>query len=198
MKLTSLLIGIFAFALAGCVMPKAYVDPKYSDLNLQTVQIEPGTAYNLNATFQTNGKEKKNVTKTLNEVADKFFQKAGIENSADAPTLNITVNNIADMGNAAGKGAMTGLTLGLAGSTVTDGYEFKFELEGADEMITKNYAHAMHTTIGNTDAPFDNAEPMTALGGFEAIFEDMFLQFIKDTTEVEAIAWYLPIAKTAA
>lgn len=194
MKLRALFVGAFALALTGCIIPKSYVDPKYDSLSFETVEIASDTSYDITTSFQRNGKENAGGAKQVAKVTEKFLAKSGINNVPEGQKLKITVNNITNMGAAAGKGFATGLTLGLAGSTVTDGYEFTFELEGEGETVSKTYGHALHTTVGNTSAPFDNVESTTPLAGFEAIFEDMFLKFIQETneTEGEAIAWFSP------
>ncbi|MEC5218024.1 hypothetical protein RCH09_002990 [Actimicrobium sp. GrIS 1.19] len=68
--------------------------------------------------------------------------------------LFITIDNIPVDKDAFGKGFATGLTLGLAGSTVTDGYIMNtIYVTATNNEIKHVYRHAIHTTIGNADAP---------------------------------------------
>ena len=90
------------------------------------------------------------------------------------------MNNIADLDEAAAKGFGTGLTLGAAGSAVTDFYDIKIELYMGDEPpLTKTYKHAIVTTIGNKPAPLD-VEPTTVSDAFGKVVEDAMLNFVKE------------------
>ena len=53
------------------------------------------------------------------------------------------------------KGFVTGLTFGLAGSAVTDGYvcTVQYLPAGQDKVITATAKHAIHTTLGNASPP---------------------------------------------
>lgn len=189
MKFKYLLIATVAVGLSGCISVKSYVDPKYDDLSYANVSIPQDTAFDLSTEFQTKGKVKKSGSKQMKKIADKLFAKANIANTPDGAKLKITCNNIGDVGGAAAKGFATGLTLGLAGSTVTDGYEFTFELQDANGTTTKTYQHALHSTVGNAKAPIENVEAVTPLAGFEAVFEDVLLNFLKDMNAENKIAW---------
>ena len=48
------------------------------------------------------------------------------------------------------------------------------------ELTTKEYKHALHTTIGNKRAPFENAEPMSPASAFGVIVEQVLLNFIQE------------------
>lgn len=189
MKFKYLLVSVVAVGLSGCLSVKSYVDPKYEDISFTNVSIAKGTSFDLTTEFTFKGKPKKSAAKELAKIADRLFTKAGITNMPDGTKLKITCNNLGDIGNAAAKGFATGLTLGLAGSTVTDGYEFTFELQDATGMTTKTYKHSLHTTIGNASAPIENIDAVTPLAGFEAIFEDVFLSFLKEMNAEDKIAW---------
>lgn len=189
MKLQSLLLSVALIGLSGCISLKSYVDPLYSTASFSDVSIAQDTNFDLTAELLTNGEPSARGTKTFVDVAEKVFAKAGITNSVDGTKLKITANNIADISEALGKGVGTGLTLGLSGTTVTDGYEFTFELENASSTTTKSYTHAIHSTVGSEEAPFANAESLTPLAAFEAVFEDVLITFLKDMNEADMIAW---------
>jgi uncharacterized protein YifE (UPF0438 family) len=74
---------------------------------------------------------------------------------AGGALLSITLNNVPLDDSAFSKGFVTGLTFGLAGSTVSDGYvcTVKYLGEGQSEPITKMARHAIHTTMGASAAP---------------------------------------------
>ncbi len=99
--------------------------------------------------------------------------------------MKITVNNVADLSEAAVKGFGTGLTFGAADSLVTDYYEITIEYgngngNGNGSQFTQKYKHALHTTTGNEDAPFDSVQPTTPSDAFGTVVEQTLLNFVKD------------------
>ena len=180
MKLKLLLTVGLAIGLTGCISVKSYPDQKYSDLSFTNVTIPANTSFNVTTEFQMNGKSKSAGKKQLDKVVEKVFAKAGIANVPEGAQLSILCNNIGDVGDAVAKGFGTGLTLGLAGSTVSDGYEFTFAMTDASGTQTKAYNHVIHSTVGNAKAPIENVEGVTPLAAFEAIFEDVLLQYLKE------------------
>lgn len=75
--------------------------------------------------------------------------------SPDAGVLQLTINNIALSDDAAAKGFMTGLTLGLAGSTVGDGYTCDLQYQPSDNgpKIEVKANHAIYMSIGAGSSP---------------------------------------------
>lgn len=189
MKLKIIAIAFSALSVTGCISVKSYVDPQYSDLSFESVSVAPETAFNVSTEMLTNGKPNERGSKYLAEATEKLFAKAGVSNLPEATSLKITCNNIADMGDAAAAGFGTGLTFGLAGSSVTDGYEFTFTLTEDGKETSTVYKHAMHTTMGNATAPISNVEAVTPQAAFDAIFEDVFLKFLQDRNGGEMVAW---------
>lgn len=77
--------------------------------------------------------------------------------------LSVVLNNVADLKKAEAKGVATGLTLGLAASTVTDGYVCTVTYLGSDPnaaKIAKTEQHAIYTTIGLFGSTPPNATKM--------------------------------------
>lgn len=74
---------------------------------------------------------------------------------AGSAILSVKLNNVPLTDNAFGKGFVTGLTFGLAGSQVSDGYVCTVEYLGAGtaEPVKKTARHAIHTVIGAKGAP---------------------------------------------
>ena len=65
----------------------------------------------------------------------------------------VVIDNVADRGEAAKKGFGTGLTLGLNGTTVTDGYVCTVVYTRNGKVVETKVEHAIHSTIGNEKAP---------------------------------------------
>lgn len=93
--------------------------------------------------------------------------------------LSITLNNVPLTDDAFSKGFMTGLTFGLAGSTVSDGYvcTVKYLNGGPAEPITKVARHAIHTTMGATATP----EKATKAENIEAAVRTMTREIVSNT-----------------
>src|SRR5215831_10009127 len=91
------------------------------------------------------------------------------------------------MGAAVGKGFATGLTFGLAGSEVVDGYEMSVSYTpvGGSPMCRK-YKHAIHTTIGALKAP-SGMQPAPLADAFDQVVEDMLLNFLRDFQQQVAV-----------
>jgi hypothetical protein len=81
---------------------------------------------------------------------------SAVSGGADSARLSVELNNVPlDGENAAAKGFVTGLTLGLAGNVVTDVYECKLTYLPAGQAtpLVATARHAIHTSLGATSAP---------------------------------------------
>lgn len=171
--------------LSGCVTPKSYVDPSFSKADYGDLQTT-AQKYDANVTvqFQRNGKVFDKAHTELENHVLRSLRSTGIINPVTADSglsIRVVVNNVANMGSAATKGVGTGLTLGLAGSVVTDYYEISIEFsDGQGGTIRNDYKHALHTTIGNKKAPIEGVAPTSPADGFGTIVEQTILNFVKD------------------
>lgn len=101
--------------------------------------------------------------------------------------LKVDMDNVGDMGTAMAKGFGTGLTFGLVGSTVKDGYVFTatYQRPGLPP-IQKVYKHAIHTTVGNKSGP-EGLEPLTPSSAFDRVVEGLVLNLVKDLQDENAL-----------
>ncbi|HEX7642928.1 MAG TPA: hypothetical protein VF472_12045 [Burkholderiaceae bacterium] len=186
-------LAAYAFGLllcllnAGCLSTKSYVDPtlpkvQYSDLK----PVDPKPVVQVVYEFQTNGASNPRATeatrgyvmdtlKTSNLFADLPAAPATAERK-----LYIVINNVFDSKEATGKGVGTGLTLGLAGTMVTDNYVMtaSYDAPGAPE-VKHSYRHALHSTIGNADGPKGLVATTPKEGG-RTIVTDLTLNLLRD------------------
>lgn len=180
-------IALLTTTLTGCLSTKMYVDPTlakvaYSDLTPPAEKHPVQLLYE----FQTKGSLNAAAIKETQPMATNALQKSNMFSQVvSAPGMSdyklfITINNVADMKEAQSSGVKTGLTLGLAGSTVTDGYLCKaiYQAPGK-EPVVKNYQHAIHTTIGNTEAP-KGLQPLKPQVAVQQVVEDLILNAVKD------------------
>lgn len=86
---------------------------------------------------------------------------SAVEGGNDGARLHVQLNNAPLKGeNAMAKGFVTGLTFGLAGNVVTDVYECKLTYlpAGQGAPLVTTARHAIHTSLGATDAPANAAK----------------------------------------
>ena len=197
MRFRTFLLPIVAIGLNACVSVKSYVDPKFDDVEPSSVQAV-NTFQDVAISYEFTRKDKriKRAEKELQSAVELALDKVGIvtvENSAT--TLTVSCVNIADTGDAAAKGFGTGLTLGLAGSAISDFYEVTFTLSNETATVTRTYEHAIHSTIGNKKAPLEGVPAAESIrAAFNEVIEEALFQFLIDaqTAEVVASAFVLP------
>lgn len=185
---------IVAGIAAGCVSVKSYVDPQlpkvgYADL---LTRRDPRPIV-LNVVFHRNGKPASlGVSHVRDEVRavverSKLFSAVTDTPAGEVDQLDVVLDNVADIGDAVGKGMKTGATFGAAGSQVTDGYVFTgtFRPVGR-QAVTKVYRHAIHTTIGSAEGP----PGLTAMGlneAFGKVVEELVLNLLLDLQKEERL-----------
>jgi hypothetical protein len=111
--------------------------------------------------FQTKGAPNTRATDLLKAQVAEIVQTSGLFSQvSDAPVqggglISVTLNNVPLSDDAFRKGFVTGLTFGLAGSTVSDGYvcTVKYLDSSSQPAITKATRHAIHTSMGTGGAP---------------------------------------------
>ncbi|MDO8346173.1 MAG: SHOCT domain-containing protein [Cellvibrio sp.] len=174
-------------ALTGCANQKYYVDSALHNLTPQEeskiAAVSPKVEVQLIFEFQSKGVVNPRATKFLKtQVAQivensHLFSKTSFSPVAGGATLQITINNVVLTDNAAGKGFVVGLTFGMAGNVVTDGYICNVKYSDSNsENVTTTVKHAIHTTIGSHDAP-NYAEQSPTLG---AALEKMVRQVVSN------------------
>ncbi|WP_462390866.1 hypothetical protein [Acidovorax sp. Q11] len=137
--------------------------------------------------FQTNGAPNAAATKFLKEQVTAQVEKSGlfqITPSAGSSTalLNITLNNVPITKDAAQQGFVTGLTFGLAGSAVTDGYICTVSYVPADgsPTLVSTARHAIHTTMGNASAPANALKSATTEDAVRTMTRQIVANALRD------------------
>jgi predicted small secreted protein len=149
-----------AVLLTGCATH--YVDGAVKDISASEF-VRPAQPKPVQVVFefQTKGVVNANATALVKPMVMERIKSAGIfADAQDRPLpgaglLSVTVNNVALTDDAYAKGFMTGLTFGMAGSTVTDGYlcTVSYMPPGQTTPIIKSAKHAIHTALGASGAP---------------------------------------------
>ncbi len=173
--------------LSGCGMIQhSYVAPTVTEIDPSLLQ-RPKSPHKIRFTFefQRNGEYRQDVTANVSKSARAKLELTGIvkiveENSSHLPHLKIIMNNVAAIGKAFGKGFVAGLSFGLAGQTVTDGYEFTAAYQIADKSpFLKSYKHAIYTTQGIKEGP-PSLEPMNIHQAFDKVLEELLILMLSD------------------
>ena len=146
--------------LGGC-MPTMYIDPALPPASRADVgPAAAPQAVQFLYEFQTRGSPNARATDLTRERALGAVKESGLfsvvsgEPQANGRRLTVVINNFPVTNDAASKGFGVGLTFGLVGTTVIDGYETRatFSSPGAVPLALE-YKHAIHSTLGNTTPP---------------------------------------------
>lgn len=193
----SRLSGAFLMALliGGCA--SSYVDPKYQDVAMTDIQA-PSARHRLRlrVEFQTNGTPNERAAKYFHERVEAILQKTGVvelvkaEDTAAAEELTLMLNNVGDVNDAMRKGFGTGLTFGLVGTMVTDGYilQASYVPGNGKSKVQHQYEHAIYTTIGNAEGP-KGLKAMSTVQAFDKVVEDMLMVFFRDLQKQGYLVW---------
>ena len=180
------LIGLLSSSalLAGCFTPQAFLDPAAPKLSYDDLR-KPAAPLKLivKTQFERNGQALPAGDPHLRATTLKTLRGSGViepvESNAEGE-ISVKVNNIVALGEAVGKGIGTGLTFGLAGSTVTERYEMdvKIETRAGRYSRSKEPGHFL-ATVGNASRP-EGVEVMPAGTAFERTVEQLLLKVLKD------------------
>ena len=141
----------------------------------------------LRVEFHRNGEPATLGASTAREAVRTVMEKSKLFSSLldkpgdDVDRLEIVLDNVGDTGEAAGKGALTGLTFGAKGSQVTDGYVFTATFRAAGKpAVTRTYRHAIHSTIGNAEGPPGLVAEESLRTAFDKVVEGLVLNLLLD------------------
>lgn len=148
--------GVFLTGCASVYVDTATKEVADSEIKRPAASLPATVVFD----FQTNGAPNAAATKALKDQVTAQVEKSGLFQAPKSPggnaaLLNITINNVPITKDAAQQGFVTGLTFGLAGSSVTDGYICTVSYVPADgrPTIVSTARHAIHTTLGNAAVP---------------------------------------------
>ncbi len=166
--------ALSALTLTGCA--SMYVDNGLPDVPA-SAYVRPATPQpvQLLFAFKTKGTVNSRATDLLKKdatdavIASRLFAAVGTAPAPGGALLSVTVDNVpvTSQNDAMAKGFATGLTFGLAGSQVTDGYicTVDYVANPTAAKLTKVVHHAIHTNIGAHTAPANSTK---AVSGIEA------------------------------
>lgn len=196
-KRTAALAGatMIALSLSACMTPHSYVDaslgdPRYADLK------KPATPQpiQLVVEFQTKGVTNARGTDYVRSHVYEQVSQSGLFSQVSYDTvpsgrkLLISINNMPLTDNVAAKGFGVGLTFGLIGTMVADGYECTSSyVEPGHDAITKVVKHAIYTTIGNASGP-EGLKPMPIQQASDTVLRQMVGKSLEELDQSTDIA----------
>lgn len=169
-----------------------YVDVNTKEVNsAEYKKPQPARTAQVLFEFQTKGVMNARATEQLKVKALDQIRSSGLFSSvSDAPTtdgqlLTITINNVPLSDDAFSKGFVTGLTFGLAGSQVSDGYvcTARYTSRTGQPAIVKQARHAIHTTIGASSAPTNGIKAASAEDAVTTMVRQVLSNLLNDVSK---------------
>jgi hypothetical protein len=173
---------------AGGARAAGYVDAGLPDLTAeQKVVVKNPQPVQLLFQFQTKGAPNARATKFVEQQVLDTVKNSGLfSDVSDAPTANgailsVTINNAPDPGDMAAaevKGAVTGATLFIAGSTVRDNYicTVDYVASPTAPKISASAKHGVYFQMGLINSPPPNAVKVE--GGIKGAVFTMVRQIV--------------------
>jgi hypothetical protein len=184
--------AIAAVLLSGCVSVRSYVDPALPAAgkgsiaavsNPQPIQV----LYEFRTRGNPNARATEATKARVSAVAGEsgLFSEVSQTPVASGRRLTVTLDNvpITDEGDAKLKGFGTGLTFGLVGTMVTDGYvcEAVYTVPNKDPLKLE-FRHALHTTIGNASGP-PGLAAVSPQQGIDAIVDQLMWSILRELSK---------------
>ena len=141
--------------------------------------------------FQTKGVANARATdllkaKVLDQVKASGLFSTVSEGPVDGGALiSLTLNNVPLTDDAFSKGFVTGLTFGLAGSQVSDGYvcTVRYQSGTRATALTRQARHAIHTTMGAANAPGNATKATDTLAAVTLMTQQVISNVLNDLSQ---------------
>ena len=132
--------------------------------------------------FERFGKPFPRANAEIRDVTERVLRGSGVvlpRETAEGE-VRVIVNNTGDLGEAFAKGFGTGLTLGLAGSTINDFYEMTLTITMQGRIVSRSgIKGGISTAIGATSLP-PGVEGSNATIAVAKVLETMILTALAD------------------
>lgn len=185
-----------ALSLSACVVPQHYVDPALGETPVTDLKKpQDPQPIQLLFEFRTKGVANARVTASAKPRVQEELSKSGLFSKVSAEPvpsgrkLAISIDNVEPEGQRAGqKGFVTGLTLGLDGSTVSDDYVCTFTyLEPGHDPVAKEVHHRIYTTIGITNPP-KGLKPVSVTDAITTVFRQVIDKGLAEIDDASDLA----------
>lgn len=187
------LVLVSSTGLSACMNLKSYVDPALVPVaKSQLPTVATPKPVSVLFEFRTKGNANPQATSALQgrviaatAESDMFSKVSSTAGIPDAGILKIIIDNVGDQGSAVAKGIGTGLTLGLAGSLVRDGYACTASYAYKEKTYETTLNHAILTTVGNHRAP-PGLTAVTPMDAINQVVDQLVWHALKDLAEKQA------------
>jgi hypothetical protein len=200
------LLAAVALLTSGCISARAFIDPTLGEVPAaERVAVAQPRPVQLIFEFRTQGAANARATSMLREQVTENVRSSGLFSEVSTSPvsggglLSVTIDNIPQEG-AAEAGFATGLTFGLAGTTVTDYYVANARYSsgaGAPAVVAEN-RHALHTLIGAGNAPANMVPAASLDEGARTIVRQLVDHLMFDLASQPAFAPVLAVAEAPA
>lgn len=178
--------------LSGCLSAKMYVDPALPKVSKADMPVLPAPRpVQVLFEFQTKGSANATATSDIRprvlavaEQSGLFSSVSDTASAGDPGILKVVINNVPS-DDAAAKGFGTGLTFGLAGSMVTDGYVCTASYTHDGHTTEATVKHAIYTTIGNHAAP-QGLTPLQPIDAVHQVMDQLTWNALKQLADKKA------------
>lgn len=168
---------------AGCITPRSFLDPSFPLATYDNVERLPEPiSVRVVVTFERFGKHFPAAEPELQRLTERTLRGSGLLLPAKdgAGEFQITVNNFGDAGAAIAQGFGTGLTFGLVGTTIADGYDTTVLITYGGKLVKRvAVKNGIRTAIGNTPST-SSIETTTPAVAFERVIESIILGILVD------------------
>jgi hypothetical protein len=193
-RLRLLLPIALAAATSACIQAQSYVDPAHAQATRAPLPlVATPRPTQLLFEFRTKGNPNAAATEQLRPRVfmslseTRAFSEISSTPAANGRTLAITLDNVPLTDDAAARGFGVGLTFGLVGAMVTDGYAFDATLsEPGRPAATRSFKHAIHSTIGNAAGP-PGLQPVTPSEAINQVVDELVRRLVGDLTRDGAL-----------
>jgi len=173
---------------SGCLTITPYVDPTLGDVPAaQHVTVASPQPVQLIFEFQSKDAINRRATNLLEQQVTEAVQSSGLFSQVsttpvpNGALLSITIDNVPEA-DAASKGFATGLTFGLAGSTVTDYYvgTAHYAPGGGAPVITAQERHSIHSVVGAGSGPPGMVRSQNLEAAFHQVLHQLLDHLLND------------------
>lgn len=193
-RLRLLLPLALAAATSACIQAQSFVDPAHTQAAREPLPpVATPRPAQLLFEFRTKGNPNAAATEQLRArvfmslTETRAFSAISSTPAPNGRTLAITMNNFPVTEDAAARGFGVGLTFGLVGAMVTDGYTFDATLsEPGRTATTRSFKHAIHSTVGNTAGP-PGLQPVTPSEAINQVVDELVRRLVGDLTRDGAL-----------
>ncbi|MES1156385.1 MAG: hypothetical protein ABUL73_01280 [Alphaproteobacteria bacterium] len=189
----------------GCLSLTPYVDPTLGDVPAaQRVTVASPQPVQLIFEFHTKGALNRRATNLLEQQATEIVRSSGLFSEVStAPVsngalLSITIDNVPEA-DAAGKGFATGLTFGLAASTVTDYYvgTARYAPGAGAAVINAEERHSIHSVVGAGSGPPGMVRSPNLEAAFRQVLQQLMSHLLNDVARSPGFSGAAPAPSAA-